>query len=276
MTTPTLPTYFISHGGGPWPWMKEQMHGAYDQLEASLQQMPRQLGSTPRAVLMVSAHWEERDFTVMAHPSPPMIYDYSGFPEHTYRVQYAAPGSPPLATQVQGLIERAGFTARLDAERGFDHGTYAPLVAVYPKADVPVVQLSLKRGYDPQEHIAVGRALASLRDEGVLIIGSGLSYHNLRAFGPAAKVPSTAFDQWLQQTLLGTSPEERAAGLLAWEAAPAARQAHPREEHLLPLMVAVGAAGNDAATCVYHEDAFMGGVAVSSFMFGGGSGRDFD
>ena len=275
MTTPTLPTYFISHGGGPWPWMKEQMHGAYDQLEASLQRMPQQLGSTPKAVLMVSAHWEERDFTVMAHPNPPMVYDYSGFPEHTYRVQYAAPGSPPLAAQVQGLIERAGFTARLDAERGFDHGTYAPLVAVYPKADVPVVQLSLKRGYDPQEHIAVGRALAPLRDEGVLIIGSGLSYHNLRAFGPAAKAPSSAFDRWLQQTLLATSPEERAAGLRAWEAAPAARQAHPREEHLLPLMVAVGAAGNDAATCVYHEDEFMGGVAVSSFMFGGGGERDF-
>ena len=269
MATRTLPTYFISHGGGPWPWMKEQMHGAYDRLEAALQEMPSQVGATPKAVLMISGHWEEPDFTVMATERPPMIYDYSGFPAHTYQVKYAAPGSPQTAERVRALIAGAGFAVQVDRERGYDHGTFSPLAAIYPNADVPVLQLSLKSGYDPKDHIAVGRALAPLRDVGVLIVGSGLSYHNLRAFGPQAKGPSTAFDQWLDQTLVKSTPAERIARLVAWDAAPGARQAHPREDHLLPLMVAVGAAGDDPGTRVYHEDDFMGGIAVSSFMFGG-------
>lgn len=264
-----LPTFFISHGGGPWPWLKEQMDGPYRPLTAALRQMPQQVGATPKAVLMVSAHWEEPVFTVTANPAPPMIYDFGGFPEHTYHIQYAAPGSPRLAQRVQGLLEGAGLEVRQDPARGFDHGMYAPMVVIYPDADMPVVQLSLKRGLDPLEHIAMGRALAPLREEGVLIIGSGLSYHNLRVFfGPMAKVPSAAFDQWLHG-VLATAPQQRTAALMAWEAAPSARQAHPREEHLLPLMVALGAAEVDPATRVYHEDNFVGGVSASSFMFGG-------
>jgi aromatic ring-opening dioxygenase catalytic subunit (LigB family) len=230
--------------------------------------MPQQIGMRPKAVLVISGHWEERDFTVMSSANPPMIYDYSGFPEHTYRIKYAAPGSPETAERVHGLIERAGFPARLDTTRGYDHGTFAPLAVIYPDADVPVLQLSLRHGYDPKDHIAVGRALAPLRDEGVLILGSGLSYHNLRDFGPRAKAPSAAFDHWLQETLVAVSPAERITRLVDWEAAPAARKAHPQEDHLLPLMVVVGAAGNDKAVRVYHEDNFFGGIAVSSFMFG--------
>lgn len=269
MTTSTLPVFFISHGGGPWPWMKAQNGHIYDKLEASLREMPQQVGTTPQAVLLISAHWEAPDFSVTSHPRPPMIYDYSGFPAHTYRIDYPAPGAPQLAQRVQRLIEDAGLVARLDAERGFDHGMYAPLAVAYPEADVPVVQLSLKRGLDPAAHLAVGRALAPLRDEGILIVGSGLSNHNPRTFGsPAARGPSVAFDQWLRHTLLQVTPAARDAALTAWDQAPAARQAHPREEHLLPLMVAVGAAGVDAAHCVYHEDDFFGGLAVSGFMFG--------
>ncbi len=269
MATQILPTYFISHGGGPWPWMKDRMNGAYDRLEASLQEIPRQLGATPKAVLVISGHWEATDFTVMSSPSPPMLYDYSGFPEHTYHIRYAAPGSPQTAERVRQLIEAAGFAVRVDAQRGFDHGTFSPLAVIYPGADVPVLQLSLRQGYDPKDHLAIGRALAPLRDEGVLILGSGLSYHNLREFGPIAQAPSAAFDHWLQETLVSASPSERVKRLLEWEAAPAARAAHPREDHLLPLMVAVGAAGDDRATLVYHEDGFFGGITVSSFMFGG-------
>ena len=268
MTTRTLPTYFISHGGGPWPWMKDLTNGAYDRLEASLAEMPRQIGMTPKAVLVISGHWEERDFTIMSGANPAMIYDYSGFPEHTYRIRYAPPGSPQIAERVRGLIEGAGFAAHLDTRRGYDHGTFAPLAVIYPDADVPVLQLSLRYGYDPKDHIAVGRALAQLRDEGVLILGSGLSYHNLREFGPRAKEPSAAFDHWLKETLVAVSATERITRLVDWEAAPAARKAHPQEDHLLPLMVVVGAAGNDKAVRVYHEDDFFGGIAVSSFMFG--------
>jgi len=270
MTTEVLPTYFISHGGGPWPWMLEQMAGAYDALAASLRAMPAQLGAMPRAVLVVSAHWEEDEFTVQSSNQPPMIYDYSGFPPHTYAIRYPAPGAPQLAARVAELLRDAGIAAAQDAQRGFDHGCYAPLAVIYPRADMPLLQLSLKRGLDPAGHIAVGRALRPLRGEGVLIVGSGLSYHNLRAFGPAAKQPSAVFDAWLQETLLALAPAQRSTGLLAWEQAPAARLAHPREEHLLPLMVAVGAAEDEAGACVYHEANFLGGVTASSFRFGAG------
>ena len=268
MTATRLPTYFISHGGGPWPWMKEQMGGVYDRLEASLARMPAEIGVTPRAVLMVSAHWEAPRFTVQTHPNPPMLYDYGGFPEFTYHVRYAAPGAPAVAARVRALLAGAGIDSAEDPARGFDHGMFAPMAVIRPQADVPVVQLSLRQGLDPVEHLALGRALAPLRDEGVLVVGSGLSYHNLRAFGPAARVPSAAFDAWLGDTLAIADGPARSAGLAAWERAPAARLAHPREEHLLPLMVAVGAAEGEAATRVYHEPDFFGGITVSSWRLG--------
>ena len=267
MITPTLPTFYISHGGGPWPWVEGRMRDTHRNLEAALQQMPALVGTTPKAVLMISAHWEERDFTVMSSPNPPMLYDYNNFPPNTYQVQYPAPGAPQLAEQVRALLQSAGIAARLDPARGFDHGAFVPMFVVYPDASVPVVQLSLKRGLDPQAHLAAGRALASLRNEGVLILGSGSSYHNLRMMGPEAKEPSAAFDDWLDRTLEGTNFEGRTAALTSWDAAPSARVAHPREEHLLPLMVAVGAAEHDVATRFYHENTFFGSGSVSSFMF---------
>lgn len=262
-----LPTYFISHGGGPWPWMESQT-ATYTRLTSALQQIPQQLGTTPRAILMISAHWETAEFSVTSHPNPGMIYDYSGFPEHTYSIRYEAPGSPELAAQVQSLLGKLGIEVRQDPERGFDHGMYAPMVVIYPEAQIPVVQLSLKQGLDPQEHLTVGRALAPLREDGVLIIGSGLSYHNLRNFGPEAREVSAEFDSWVQQALSLAEPAERSDALIQWDSAPSARLAHPREEHLLPLMVAVGAAGNDPAERVYKESNFMGGISVSNFRFG--------
>ena len=262
-----LPTYFISHGGGPWPYMEERRK-ALHVLEASLKDIPRQIGVVPKAVLVISGHWEESQFSVMASPKPPMVYDYHGFPEHTYHVKYSAPGSPGLAKRVRDLIEQAGLPAKLDPQQGFDHGTFTPMVVMYPEADVPLVQVSLKSGYDPAEHLALGRALAPLREEGVLIVGSGLSYHNLRQFGPGAKVASKTFDDWLQKTLVDSSPKDREQRLLGWDAAPAARQAHPQEDHLVPLMVAVGAAEGEKATVVYHEENLFGGVTASSFRFG--------
>ncbi|MET0382435.1 MAG: class III extradiol ring-cleavage dioxygenase [Burkholderiaceae bacterium] len=268
MAAGRFPTFFISHGGGPWPWMKEQLGGAYDRLEESLARMPAAIGAAPTAVLMLSAHWEAPEFTVQTNPAPGMLYDYGGFPEFTYRVTYPAPGAPEVAGRVRQALDRAGIASREDAGRGFDHGMFAPMAIIYPRADVPTLQLSLKHGLDPQAHLALGRALAPLRDEGVLIIGSGLSYHNLRAFGPAARAPSAAFDAWLQDTLALRDATARSNALAAWETAPAARLAHPREEHLLPLMVAVGAAQDEAAVRVYHEREFFGGITVSSFRFG--------
>ena len=248
--------------------MDDPARAAYAKLEASLADMPRQVGATPDAVLMVSAHWEEAEFTLTSSTRPPMVYDYYGFPDHTYQIHYDAPGDPALAARAKSLIEAAGHPARLDPERGFDHGAFTPLKVIYPQADVPVVQLSLKAGLDPEIHLALGRAIAPLRDENVLIIGSGLSYHNLRQFfSPRGWGPSREFDGWLGGVLLGGSPIDRDKLLAAWEAAPAAREAHPREEHLIPLMVAAGAAGDDPAERTYHETDFLGGLTVSSYRF---------
>jgi len=267
-----LPTYFVSHGGGPWPWMKDQYGQAYAALEASLVDIQRQVGERPKAVLVVSSHWETGEFTVSSGAAPGMIYDYGGFPPHTYRISYPAPGQPQLAARVAALLRDAGLPAAQDAARGFDHGTFSMLAPVYPDADMPVVQLSIRHGYDPATHLAAGRALAPLRDEGVLILGSGLSFHNLRQFGPDGAQASSAFDAWLQHALLDLSPADRQAAMLNWRAAPAARQAHPREDHLVPLWVALGAAEGEAAACVYHEAAFFGSLTVSSFRFGQAAG----
>ncbi|WP_421852338.1 DODA-type extradiol aromatic ring-opening family dioxygenase [Novosphingobium sp.] len=262
------PVFFLSHGGGPWPWLDGPFREGFAWLEASLKALPAQLPEPPRAVLAVSGHWEERDFTVSSAAQPGMVYDYSGFPEHTYHIRYAAPGDPALAARVQELAAAAGIAVGDDPARGFDHGTFSMMQPIRPEADLPVVSLSMKIGYDPAAHFALGRALAPLREEGVVIMGSGLSYHNLRLFDARAAEPSRQFDGWLRHTLLDLEPEARAAELMRWEAAPAARQAHPREDHLIPLMVALGAAGADPATCIYSQDDLFGGITVSSWRFG--------
>ena len=268
MADQRLPTYFISHGGGPWPWLMDDMPGDWSELHRSLRTLPADVGVTPRAVLVISGHWETPELTVQTNPQPPMLYDYGGFPEFTYHVQYPAPGSPEVAARVAELLSGAGIAVAEDAERGYDHGVFSPFVVVYPDADVPILQLSIIKGYDPEAHLAAGRALAPLRDEGVLIVGSGFTYHNLRQFGPSAAVPSKQFDDWLTAALVDVAPAERTSRLLEWETAPSARIAHPAEDHLVPLMVAVGAAESDEGTRIYHEDDFMGGIASSSYRFG--------
>lgn len=264
-----LPTYFLSHGGGPWPWLKAERGSMYDQLEASLHEVRHELGQAPRAVLMISAHWEADRFLLSSAARPPMVYDYGGFPEHTYRIRYDAPGAPALAVTVSAMLERGGMDSGLDPQRGFDHGTFSLMHTMYPAADMPLVQLSLRADYDPAEHIRVGELIGPLRDEGVLIVGSGFSYHDTGGLRSGAGAEaSAAFDRWLNETLIESSPDERRRRLLRWSAAPAARSAHPREDHLIPLMVAVGAAGDDVGTRIYRQSDFMGAITVSSYRFG--------
>lgn len=248
--------------------MKAQQGDMFAKLENSLVDLPRHLGGGVKAVLVVSAHWEESQFTVSSSAKPPMLYDYHGFAPHTYTVQYPAPGSPDLAEKVRALIAQGGKAVGLDDQRGFDHGTFCMLAPMYPKAELPVVQLSLRADFAPQAHIDVGRLLAPLRDEGVLILGSGSSYHNLRQFNASAAVPSRQFDEWLNESLTLLTPDQRAQRLALWQNAPAARLAHPREEHLLPLMVALGAAYGEKATRTYHQTDLLGGIHMSSFRFG--------
>lgn len=253
--------------------MMDRMGHVYAELDASLKQMRREIdglspSAMPRAILMVTAHWEEPVFTFSAAAKPGMIYDYYGFPPETYEITYEAPGLPEVAERGAELLREGGMATNIDPARGFDHGTFSLMQALYPEADIPVVQMSIRADFDPATHIAAGRLIAPMRDEGVLIIGSGLSYHNLRQMGPGARQPSHAFDGWLQETLMQAPKAERAERLTAWEHAPAARMVHPREDHLMPLHVAMGAAESDTAHMTYHEDAFMGGLAVSSFQFG--------
>jgi aromatic ring-opening dioxygenase catalytic subunit (LigB family) len=195
-----------------------------------------------------------------------LIYDYYGFPEHTYKIKYEAPGAPALAREIRELLTQAGIPARLDPQRGFDHGVFIPFKLIYPNADIPTVQLSLKAGLDPAAHIEIGRAIAPLREQGVLIVASGISYHNLRDFGVDPNPASDRFDTWLAEAVSAPDPGLRNERLLQWKLAPAARNAHPREEHLIPLMVAAGAARDDLGYKVF-TDRIMG-ATVSAFSFG--------
>jgi aromatic ring-opening dioxygenase catalytic subunit (LigB family) len=266
-----LPTLFISHGGGPWPFMESAFGppGMWDGLDAYLRSIDRDIGRRPQAVLVVSAHWEEAQPTVNTGRLPPLLFDYYGFPEHTYRLSYPAPGSPAVAARVRELLAGAGIETAADAARGFDHGVFIPFMLIYPGADVPIVQLSLQQGLDPAFHLAIGRALAPLRDEDVLIVGSGLSYHNLRqlmSMDEQVIRDAEAFDTWLTKAVEQPDATERERRLIAWETAPGARACHPRSDHLVPLFVAAGAAGNDLGRRSYSDH--MLGKAVSAFRFG--------
>lgn len=261
-----MPVAYIPHGGGPWPFVDIGMPRAeVDRMADYLRSLAALPPCRPAALLVVSAHWEQDVPTVMTAERPPLLYDYYGFPPAAYTLTWPAPGAPRLAARVQALLGAAGLPTAGDGARGFDHGAFIPLKLTYPAADVPTIQLSLKTGLDPAEHLAIGRALAPLRDEGVLIVGSGMSYHNMRGFFGEDGGASERFDAWLAEAL-AQEPGERARRLQRWAAAPAAREAHPREEHLLPLMVVAGAAGDDPAVRAF--DGTMMGKRLSAYHFG--------
>lgn len=276
-TSKKLPTIFLPHGGGPWPFTHDPVIGnpkMYAQMSQYMKNLHMVPPVKPKAILIISAHWEEGVFTVQSGEKPPMLYDYYGFAPETYEVQWPAPGAPEIAGEIQSLLQNAGFQTGLDPARGFDHGVFVPLKLAYPKAEVPSLQLSLKKGLDPKIHFQMGRALAPLREQGVLIVGSGMSYHNMQAFmqnmrrGPYEAVvidDSKAFDEWLGESVLHES-SQRETRLVEWEKAPKARAAHPREEHLLPLHVVAGAAGNDTATLPYRD--VVMGAHISAVHFG--------
>ena len=262
----TLPTFFIPHGAGPCFFMDWTRGPAdtWDRTGAWLKGLVTGLSERPKAILIVSGHWEEPVFTLGSSPKPPMLFDYYGFPEETYRLRFDAPGSPDLAARVGELLAAAGFPTAQDDHRGYDHGVFVPLLLATPDADIPVVQLSLRADLDPAAHLAAGRALAPLRDEGVLIVGSGLSWHNMRGFSPAFTAKSRAFDAWLGDAI--ADPSRRDEALLHWDQGPHAREAHPREEHLAPLFVAAGAAQGEPGRVAFRDVAMD--VALSGYEFG--------
>lgn len=237
-------------------------------MAAFLRGITAALPAAPRAIVLVSGHWLEPAFSVTGHARPSLIYDYSGFPAHTYELAYPAPGDPQLAARVTALLGQDGQPARIDPSRGFDHGVFIPLKLMFPKADVPVVQLSLRRDLDPAAHLKAGRTLAALRDEGVLIVGSGMSFHNMRGYGDPRYTPlSASFDAWLTDAV-ESAPDQRETLLRDWTAAPHARDSHPPggEEHLLPLLVAAGAGAGSEGHKVYSEEVMK--TTLSAFRFG--------
>lgn len=265
------PTLFIPHGGGPCFFMDWQPPQTWVKHRDFLAGLPALLPERPRALLVISAHWECARLTVQRQQAPSLLFDYVGFPPHTYQLSWPAPGAPVLAEKVAALLDAAGLPCGFDEARGFDHGVFVPLKVAFPEADIPCVQLSLHAGLDPALHLAVGQALAPLRDEGVLILGSGNTYHNLpvmlgAAHDPSGPVHGMAFDRWLTETIELDDPDARHQRLLAWAQAPGARDAAPREEHLLPLFVAAGAGGADKARRIFR-DVVLGAVQ-SAFRFG--------
>ena len=265
---PRMPVVYLPHGGGPWPFVALGMGNKadLDALAQYLRQLRHLPQSVPAAVLVVSAHWEAPVPTLMTAAQPPMFYDYYGFPPESYTITWPAPGAPALAARVQALLKAAGLPSAVDPQRGYDHGTFVPLKLTYPEANVPTLQLSLQAGLDPLRHLAIGRALAPLREEGVFIVGSGMSYHNMRGFGqPGAKASAQQFDTWLHETVV-LPRVQRDQRLADWAQAPAARAAHPREEHLLPLTVMAGAAGADLGKVGYSGQVM--GVPITAVHFG--------
>lgn len=238
---------YFSHGGGPLPILGDPGHAA---MVRFMKTLPEQL-HRPEAVLVISAHWEEPVATVLNAPQPPLFYDYYGFPEAAYELTYPAPGSPALAEKVVGLLNDQQIATGMNPVRGFDHGMFIPLKMMYPDADIPTTQLSLLRGLDAAAHLELGRALRPLMDENILIIGSGFSFHNMREFFNTHSGPSDlkneAFQDWLIDICTGEHDQAaREDALLHWEQAPYARYCHPREEHLLPLLVCAALAGMPA------------------------------
>jgi aromatic ring-opening dioxygenase catalytic subunit (LigB family) len=263
------PTIFIPHGGGPcffmdWTWGPAD---TWLKTQRFLEGLAATLPSAPKAILVISGHWEEPAFTASTAAQPKLIFDYSGFPEDTYRLTWPAPGQPELAARVASRLADAGLPSALSENRGYDHGVFVPLKVAFPAAEIPVVTLSVAASLDPALHLAAGRALAPLRDEGILIVASGMSFHNLRGYlQPTTTERARAFDAWLTAAVQSPAPQ-RDALLTAWRQAPFAAYAHPREEHLVPLFVAAGAGGEAPGRRIFTDEPM--GAAISAYSFAG-------
>lgn len=252
---------YFSHGGGPLPILGDASHKAMIEF---MQELPTRLRK-PEAILVISAHWEEPRATLLGAELPPMFYDYYGFPDAAYEINYPAPGNPELADRIAGILGNKDIPARIDLHRGFDHGLFIPLKMMYPQADIPALQLSLLEGLDPAAHIGLGEALRELLHENILVIGSGFSFHNMKEFsmqGLNSSDPSNdAFQDWLIEVCTTPVPQsERERLLIEWQSAPSARYCHPREEHLLPLHVCLGMADKPATTI--FDDYILGKRAL--------------
>lgn len=252
------PVLFLPHGGGPLPLLGDPGHASLTHFISKLGEDYRRQYAKPSAILVVSAHWETTTPALTSAAKPELLFDYSGFPSQSYQYRYPAPGAPDLATDIAKQLEQVGLTSQLDNQRGLDHGVFVPLLMLWPQADVPVLQLSLQRHLDPMQHIKLGEAISALRQQNVLIIGSGMTFHNMRAFFQPALVSSDQVREFNQYLIDSMSPslsyEQQSSKLADWLNAPGARLMHPREEHLLPLHVCFGAAKGSTAKLLFQNE----------------------
>jgi aromatic ring-opening dioxygenase catalytic subunit (LigB family) len=262
-----MPAWFIPHGAGPCFFMDWNPSDTWHKMSQFLKDLPSTLPSKPKAILMISAHWMESTISLTGAQNPELIYDYHGFPPHTYDLQYSAKGDPGLAQEIIKALADSQISAKLDTSRGFDHGMFIPMLLMFPKADIPVIQLSLHRNLDPKTHLDLGAVLERFRDEGVLMIGSGMSFHNMRGYGQPAFGPiSDEFDEWLSK-VVESDPVKRNQDMIDWANGPSARLCHPvgQEEHLLPLMVVAGAASKERGCRVFTDKVLE--TSISAFIF---------
>lgn len=284
-----FPTVFINHGGGPLPLM-----GRQPDLVKNMQHVVQHLlpETPPSAIVVLSAHFEADPVTITSSKNPSLYFDYYGFPNETYAYEYPAPGDPDLAQHIQNLLGERDIGSILDEKRGWDHGVFVPLMLMYPSANIPVIQVSLDASLDATKNIEIGKALTTLRDDNILILGSGYTFHNMEAlFNPSPNTihASRDFNQWLKSVILlpdqskdETPVKERLPGLhhqrmkelQHWEKAPGARISHPREEHLLPLFMVAAAAGETATpkliydtTLISNDDSGLTEHAVTGYLF---------
>eukprot|EP00746_Dinoflagellata_sp_MGD_P112446 gnl/MRDRNA2_/MRDRNA2_49513_c0_seq1.p1 gnl/MRDRNA2_/MRDRNA2_49513_c0~~gnl/MRDRNA2_/MRDRNA2_49513_c0_seq1.p1 ORF type:complete len:293 (+),score=48.10 gnl/MRDRNA2_/MRDRNA2_49513_c0_seq1:35-880(+) len=270
-----MPCVYINHGGGPMPLLGQQPD-VQGFLSSYLATLPQQ----PRAVLVVTAHWESAGVTVSSAKKPPLLFDYGGFPPETYQYKYPAAGSPDVAVRVQHLLKEAGIPCAADEKRGWDHGVFVPMMCMCPAADIPICMLSVLSNQDASSHLAMGRALEPLRSEGVLIVGSGVSFHNMGCFFGRDRIEgmkaSKVWDGWLRKILTdnAVSSDDRKKMLASWTDAPSARMCHPPNaaEHLMPLFVVCGAAACSIGRSVGDEykkqaNEMLEGFAISQFEF---------
>ena len=253
-----LPILFLSHGS---PMLPFENIPARDFMIGLAAKLPR-----PKAILSISAHWEAPEPSLTAGTHPETIHDFYGFPKELYQLSYPVPGSPALAEHVAELLQQAGLPAKLDATRGLDHGAWNPLLLIYPEADIPVVQLSMLSRVSTAEHVALGKALAPLRDQGVLIVASGGAVHNLRTVewnGGTAPAWAKEFDDWLHDRLIEGDVDR----LIAYRSEiRSGTLAHPSEDHLLPLYVALGAASvTDAKAKTLHRSFAHGSLSMAAY-----------
>lgn len=243
-----FPVLFLNHGGGPLPLLGRQPSIVNHIQSVRKLYLPN---TPPKLIVVISAHWEEDPVHISSSPNPQMYFDYQGFPPESYAYSYPAPGSPDFANRIQKLLDKAGIPSRLDEQRGFDHGVFIPLMLLYPEANIPTVCVSVHGSLEAKANIELGRALAPLlNDEDVLMVGSGYTFHNLKAFfhpSDATYKASVQFNEWLIDTLLVDRNDKNQIStyidkLLEWEKAPGARLCHPRAEHFIPLLVVAGAA----------------------------------